>query len=107
MNDFVQNFKSVDEALRERGFTYYGGQEPCYIAKYSSDVYVVVSRDYEDAQVWYVRRGITDEEFATAMTGGYLEYDTLYAESDVDTLPLAWALGYSGIRKYIEGRVGK
>ena len=107
MKDFVLNFKPVDEALRERGFTYYGGQEPCYIAKYRKSVYVVVFLDYENSQVWYVKRDITDEEFAAVMTGEYHEYHTLYEESDVDTLPLAWALGYSGIRKYIEDRVGK
>lgn len=107
MKDFVNNFKSVDEALRERGFTYYGGQEPCYIAKYSKSVYVVVSHDYETTQVWYVPYDITDEQFATTMTGGYLEYDQLYKNSEIDTLPLSWALGFSGVRKYIEGRVGK
>ena len=107
MKDFVLNFKPVDEALRERGFTYYGGQEPCYIAKYSKSVYVVVSRDYETTQVWYVPYDITDEQFATIMTGGYSEYDQLYKNSEIDTLPLSWALGFSGVRKYIEGRVGK
>ena len=101
MKNFVNEFKSMDKALEERGFTLYGGYEYChggyeycFIAKYAENKYVVIAMDYDSAQVWNVARDITDAEFVSAMTGDYNEYDALYADSIIETLPLSWALGF-------------
>lgn len=94
MKNFVNEFKSMDEALESRGFTLYGGYEYCFIAKYSENKYVVIAMDYDSAQVWNVARDITDAEFVSALTGDYNKYDALYADSIIETLPIAWALGF-------------
>jgi hypothetical protein len=94
MKNFVNEFKSMDEALESRGFMLYGEYEQCFIAKYAENKYVVISMDYDSAQVWHVTRDITDAEFVSGMTGDYSEYNALYADSIIETLPLTWALGF-------------
>ncbi len=77
MNNFVNEFKPIQNALESRGFTLYNGDEPCFIAKYAKNAYVVIASDFEFAQIWYVNREITDDEFVYIVTKNCKEYDLL------------------------------
>ena len=100
MKNFVNEFKSMGKALEERGFTLYDGDEPCFIAKYAKNAYVVIASDFESAQIWFVNREITDDEFAHIMTANCKEYDLLWKNSTIFSHPLTWAVGYNIPEKY-------
>ena len=84
----------VSVALEKRGFTYYDGQEPCYIAKVRKNTYAVVDMNYE-AQMWTVNEDITDDEFIRQMTGSESDFDDLCDKSRYQEMPLFWALGFT------------
>ncbi len=98
MNNFVNEFKPIQDALESRGFTLYDGDEPCFIAKYAKNAYVVIASDFEFAQIWYVNREITDDEFVKIVTGkDDAAFDKLYCDTYIVTVSLAWALGFRGV----------
>ena len=100
MKNFVNEFKPIQDALESRGFTLYDGDGPCFIAKYAKNAYVVIASDFESAQIWYVHREITDDEFVYIMTKSCKEYDLLCKDSTLFSHPLTWAVGYTVPERY-------
>lgn len=100
MKNFVNEFKPIQDALESRGFTLYDGDEPCFIAKYAKNAYVVIASDFEFAQIWFVNREITDDEFVYIMTKNCKEYDLLWKNSILFSHPLTWAFGYNIPERY-------
>lgn len=95
---FDSNFVPISEALKDRGFTLYDFGEPCYIAKLEKNSYITVSNDFLTTQLWHVDRDITDAEFVKIVAGeDDVAYGKLYNETDIDTVSLAWALGFRGV----------
>jgi hypothetical protein len=52
------------------------------------------------AQIWYVNREITDDEFVYIMTKSCKEYDLLCKDSTLFSHPLTWAVGYIVPERY-------
>lgn len=100
MKQFDNAFTPMDEILGKRGFTLYNGDEPCYIARMFPSMYVVITGDLENVEIWDCTGFNTqvrefDEYFADVMTGSdAYKYAELRDNSKVVERDLAWALGF-------------
>jgi len=101
MRNFINEFKPIQDAFESRGFTLYGGDDPCFIAKYADNAYVVIPSDFSSALVFTVHREITDDEFIYIMvTDIGAEYDVFCKECTIEGHPLTWAVGYTVPERY-------
>lgn len=96
MKQFDNAFTPMNEILEKRGFTLYDGFNPCYIAKMSSCVYVIITSDLETVEIWdCTDNNIDDDRFVKIMTDcEEYEFEELRDNSKVVKRDLAWALGF-------------
>ena len=95
MKQFANTFRQIDEILAERGFTLYGDENRNYVAKISDGVYVVISGDLEQTEIWNVNPEMTDDEFISAVSGNDWDlYDDLRDDAEIEVKDFAWAIGF-------------
>ena len=102
MKQFDENFKSIWEVLKERGFTEYHNHNEeednwVAIAKTSDGKYIVVDEDLE-CTIWDVMSGysIEDEDFANVMIGAVGRYEDLRRYCTITDVGILYALGIDG-----------
>lgn len=96
MKQFTNTFRPIDDILAERGFTLYGDENINYVAKISDGVYVVISGDLEQTEIWNVSPEMTDDEFISAIAGNDWDlYDDLRDGAEIEVKDFAWAIGFN------------